>query len=291
MSGRSHLKRLNLSHDDLILSREDKQAVPVKPLRSKKLHRPDIKSRLKANRAQFRKGRNNPWVKVVPFTCNACHVKYMSRAAYDRHMNGSDHRAKLSESVACLKQAVSDAINDQVQRGDGNSALFAELMTTVLSKTQVAAIEPVTCALAADIPAPTSLARPSSKPQLLHTQASEVQAQVETEDLSRKTKTELAVDAEILAAPTSMDGPSYEAQFLQTQVSEIKARVEMENASSETKTGLVAAEILAPTFIAGPSCEPQLLPTQGSEIKTYVEVENPSGETKAELATSMCRSS
>ena len=288
-------KHISPSKDKHILRREDKRAVSGKLLRPRRLNRSDINARSKAKR-----------VKGGGFSCKACRVHNLSKHDYYSHINGSVHFRKVKycrkRRVACLKQAVSDAINNQVQRGDGNSVLFAELLTTVLSKqftthtsvdghsykprllqNQVSNIK-----ACAKIPASTTMAGPSSEPQLLQTQAPEIQAHVEIEDSSGKTKTELAVDAEILAAPTSMAGPSYEAQLLQSQVSEIKARVEMENPSRETKPGLVvAAEILPPPFMTGPSCEPQLMRTQVSdtkaqvsESKKHVDIENLSDETK-----------
>ncbi|XP_047148491.1 uncharacterized protein LOC124820773 [Vigna umbellata] len=264
-----HILRSKGKH---ILPRGDKRAVSRKPLRPQGLYRPDINATLNAKSVELRKpGGKNP----MPFACDTCHLKLLSRQGYDAHIKEFTHIRKVEEvskRVTNLKQAVSDAINILVQRGDGNSALFVELLTTVLSKTQVTITEP----------AHTSVDGPSSEPQLLQ---SEIQAHVDIEDSSGKTKTELAVDVEIPGAPTSMAGPSYEAQLLQSQVSEIKARVEKENPSRETKPRLVvAAEILAPTSMTGPSCEPQLLQTQGSEIKTHVEMENASGATKAELA-------
>ncbi|TKY63660.1 hypothetical protein E2542_SST13539 [Spatholobus suberectus] len=66
-------------------------------------------------------------------------------------------------------------------------------MMTVLSKTQAPATAPVTDAMAAQIPAPTSKAGPSYEPQLLQpqTQVSEITAHVKTEIPTGETKSEL----------------------------------------------------------------------------------------------------
>ncbi|KAL9303768.1 hypothetical protein ACSQ67_021031 [Phaseolus vulgaris] len=223
-----------------------------------------------------KQGRKKGQVKV-PFKCEFCHVKGKSTAAYIKHMGGLAHISRvllLSNRVASLRQAASGENNDQTQRGNG--ALFAELLAIVLSKTQATLRESVGGALPADIPLLTSLPGPSSTPQLLQTQPSEVQAHVENEDPSGQTKTVLAVDAEVLAEPTSMSGSRFEPQLLQTQVSKFKAHVGMGNPSGEIETDLaVTAEVPATTS----EVKQKLLPVPlRSKAKAGSSVSTKSGE-------------
>ncbi|TKY63657.1 hypothetical protein E2542_SST13536 [Spatholobus suberectus] len=154
---------------------------------------------------------------TVSFRCELCDVKCESQVVYQSHVTGKKHLSRLkrahdhqaSSGVGQQQalsgghfglqalyppdiNALSNAINAQVQQGDNDpQVLLAQLLMTVLSQAQLPATAPVTGAMAAQIPAPTSMAGPSYEPRLLQTQVSEITAHVKMENPSGETKTEL----------------------------------------------------------------------------------------------------
>ncbi|CAJ1948358.1 unnamed protein product [Sphenostylis stenocarpa] len=156
----------------------------------------------------------------VSFRCELCDVKCESQIVYQSHVTGKKHLSKLRRahdpqassgvgqqhalSGALLGlhalyptdiNALSDAINAQVQQGDNDpQVLLAQLLMTVLSQAQVTAAAQVPGAMAPQIPASMSMAGPSCEPQLLQTQVSEITAHANLENPSvetGETKTEL----------------------------------------------------------------------------------------------------
>nr|KYP42139.1 hypothetical protein KK1_036453 [Cajanus cajan] len=154
---------------------------------------------------------------TVSFKCELCDVKCESQVVYQSHVTGRKHLSRLrraheyqaSSGVGQQQplsgahlglqalyptdiNALSNAINAQVQQGDNDpQVLLAQLLMTVLSQGQVPATAPLAGAVAAQVPAPTSMAGPSYEPQLLQTQVSGITAHVQMENSSGGTKSEL----------------------------------------------------------------------------------------------------
>ncbi|KAK7349689.1 hypothetical protein VNO77_07261 [Canavalia gladiata] len=148
-----------------------------------------------------------------------------SSSGIDKQSSSGVEQAALSGGFFGLQalyppdiNALSNAINAQVQQGDNDpQVLLAQLLMTVLTQAQVPATAPVTGAVAAQVPAPTSVAGPSLEPQL-QTQGSEITANVEMEKPSGEPKTEqvpvpLELNAQLgSSVSTQMEGGSSETE-------------------------------------------------------------------------------
>ncbi|XP_019463333.1 PREDICTED: uncharacterized protein LOC109362174 isoform X2 [Lupinus angustifolius] len=100
--------------------------------------------------------------------------------------------------------ALSNSITAQIQQGVSDpQVLLANLLTTILSQTQVPAIAPPS--VATQIPAPSSLAESNIGPQLLPAQVSEVTAHVEMENPAAETKNQPPSVALELDAPAGLE--------------------------------------------------------------------------------------
>lgn len=248
---------------------------------------------------------------AAPFICELCNVKCETQVVYDSHLTGKKHLSRLkrvkgrqaSSRVVGLQahypsdiNALANAINAQVQQGDSDpQVLLAQLLMTLLSQAQLPAIASSSSPVAAQLPAPTSVAGSSYEPQLSQTQVSEITAQVQLENSTGETKNQM------LPVLLQLDNlPGLINTLANTITAQIKqgvsdpqvlfAQLLMTLLSQAQVPGIApsvpaASQIPVSTSVAESSFEPQLLQTQLSEITAHAELGNPTGETKNQLSS------
>ncbi|KAK7260117.1 hypothetical protein RIF29_25892 [Crotalaria pallida] len=98
-----------------------------------------------------------------------------------------------SDDLAGSINALSNSITAQIQQGVSDpQVLLANLLTTIITQAQIPAVAPPSGPVAAQIPAPTSVAESSNEPQLHQAEVSEITEHVEKENLTGKITNQLS---------------------------------------------------------------------------------------------------